>query len=227
MQVAGSFSHRAAFPAATIFFSVSSAARDRGTEGSAAPLNPRYLECRARLEQGTLENDVGGHPPGYVPPTVDLSDLQTIPFSFLEAVGVTPLPARYDRRDLGRLTPVRDQGNCGSCRTFATMSSAECSLMPDALARSGYRGTPRQQEPDRHADAPAHSMARVREAWNRERDVGRTRGYFEDAIRVSREISRVMNTNRLYPERHRQWSAVRDELNRLAGAFDLPPLRWD
>ena len=96
-----------------------------------------------------------------------------------------------------------------------------------ALAHSGYRGTLRQEDLDRRADALAHSMARVREVWNRERDAGRTRRYVEDAIRVSREINRVMNNNRFYAELHRQWAALREELNRLAEAFDLPRLRWD
>ncbi len=96
-----------------------------------------------------------------------------------------------------------------------------------ALEHSGYRGTLRQVDLDRHADALAHSMDRVREAWNRERDPGKTRHFVEDAIHVSREINRVMNDNRFYPELHRQWSVVRDEINRLAEAFELPRLRWD
>jgi hypothetical protein len=90
-----------------------------------------------------------------------------------------------------------------------------------ALEHSGYRGTLRQVDLDRHAEA------RVREAWNRERDPRRTRRFVEDAIGVSREINRAMNNNRFYPELHREWSIVRGELNHLAEAFDLPRLRWD
>ena len=96
-----------------------------------------------------------------------------------------------------------------------------------ALAHSGYRGTLRQADLDRHADALSHSMDRVREAWNREHDPGRTRHFVEDAISVSREINRVMNNNRFNPELHREWSAVREEMNHLAEAFELPRLRWD
>jgi hypothetical protein len=96
-----------------------------------------------------------------------------------------------------------------------------------ALSHSGYRGTLRQADLDRHADALSRSMGRVREAWNRERDVGRTRHFVEDAISVSREINRVMDENHFYPELHHQWSVVREELNHLAEAFELPRLRWD
>lgn len=96
-----------------------------------------------------------------------------------------------------------------------------------ALEHSGYRGTLKQVDLDRHADALTGAMGRVREAWNRERDPGRTRHFVEEAIRVSREINRVMNDNRFYPELHRKWSVVREELNHLAEVFDLPRLRWD
>lgn len=96
-----------------------------------------------------------------------------------------------------------------------------------ALDHSGYRGTLRQEDLDRHADALSRSMARVREAWNRERDPGRTRHFVEEAINVSREINHVMNRNNFYPELHRKWSIVRGELNHLAEVFDLPTLRWD
>lgn len=100
-------------------------------------------------------------------------------------------------------------------------------LFRRALEHSGYRGSLKQVDLDRHADALAQSMGRVREAWNRERNPERTRRFVEDAIRVSREINRVMDNNHFYPELHRKWSTVRDELNRLAEVFDLPRLRWD
>jgi len=96
-----------------------------------------------------------------------------------------------------------------------------------ALDHSGYRGSIRQSELDRHAEALSHSMQRVRESWNRERDPRRTRRHVEDAIRASRDINHVMNTNRFYPELHHMWSGLRGDLNRLADAFDLPRIQWD
>jgi hypothetical protein len=96
-----------------------------------------------------------------------------------------------------------------------------------ALEHGGYRGTLRQADLDRHADALSHAMGRVREAWNREHDAGRTRRFVQEAIDVSREINRVMNNNHFYPELHEKWSVVRSEINHLAEAFDLPRLRWD
>lgn len=45
---------------------------------------------------------------------------------------VEALPARFDLRETGTLTPVRNQGGIGSCWTFAAMASAE-----NTFARSG------------------------------------------------------------------------------------------
>lgn len=48
------------------------------------------------------------------------------------APSVEELPERFDLRETGTLTPVRNQGGIGSCWTFAAMASAE-----NTLARSG------------------------------------------------------------------------------------------
>ncbi len=40
------------------------------------------------------------------------------------------LPARYDMRDFGRVTPVRDQGEYGTCWAFASLGALETTLLP-------------------------------------------------------------------------------------------------
>ncbi len=51
------------------------------------------------------------------------------------AVGIcadaAPLPSYFNLRDEGRLTPVRDQGKCGSCWAFAAYGSLESTLLTD------------------------------------------------------------------------------------------------
>ena len=136
---------------------------------------------------------------------------------------------------IGLLTFPRNASANGMTPERISRVVANCDARADefqqmfrrALQHSGYRGTLRQVDLDRHADALAGSMGRVREAWNRERNAGRTRHFVAEAINVSREINRVMNSNRFYPELHRKWSILREELNRLAEAFDLPRLRWE
>jgi C1A family cysteine protease len=40
------------------------------------------------------------------------------------------LPLRFDLRTQGKLTPVKDQGTCGSCWAFSTFASLESGLLP-------------------------------------------------------------------------------------------------
>ena len=42
-----------------------------------------------------------------------------------------PLPAKYDLREYGRVSEVRDQGSWGTCWAFAALSALESSLLPN------------------------------------------------------------------------------------------------
>ncbi len=42
----------------------------------------------------------------------------------------TSLPEKYDLREMGRVTPVRDQGRYGTCWAFASLGALETTLMP-------------------------------------------------------------------------------------------------
>ena len=96
-----------------------------------------------------------------------------------------------------------------------------------ALDRSALNGTHREDQLNTDAERLEHVMNRVREAWNREHDPGRTRHFVDDAISAGRDINRTMVRRRLNPDVQRQWDAVRGELNRLAEAFEVPRIRWE
>jgi C1A family cysteine protease len=85
-----------------------------------APSNPAFLEYMENAEKGTLTKTTrDGHTLGYIP-----SPIRRNPT--IGTVKDTPkLPTSYDLRMLNFMTGVRNQGNCGSCWTFATMGSIE------------------------------------------------------------------------------------------------------
>jgi C1A family cysteine protease len=69
---------------------------------------------------------VDGQGLGWVPPPYELSKLPTAS-SLTQA---QTFPATYDLRTLNKVSPVENQGQCGSCWTFATFGSLESYLLP-------------------------------------------------------------------------------------------------
>ena len=98
-----------------------------------APLNPEFV----KYQQSRKALKAAGAAPaatrlGYAPPPIDRSYMTGArPFApgpRLPPVP-NPLPSTYDLRTLSYVTPVRDQGTCGSCWTFATYGSLESVLL--------------------------------------------------------------------------------------------------
>jgi C1A family cysteine protease len=93
-----------------------------------APLNPAYVQYQQEKAAGKVATQtVDGHGLGWVPPAFELSNLTTAP-SLMQAQ--TSYSATYDLRTYNKVSPVEDQGNCGSCWTFATFGSLESYLLP-------------------------------------------------------------------------------------------------
>ena len=96
-----------------------------------SPLNAEFVDfwrASRPISRGACLTEEG-YALGLVPSPVDLSHMTAA-----SAQGISPrdrlsLPASYDLRSLGRLTPVKDQGGCGSCWAFATMGSLESWLL--------------------------------------------------------------------------------------------------
>jgi C1A family cysteine protease/uncharacterized OB-fold protein len=96
---------------------------------SIAPLNPAFLEYQQNLQNFLTQNKTGSsYVVGYLPSSLNLSHLTGQPlFQISEQV---VLPSSYDLRNLGKLTPVKNQGDCSSDWTFATYGSLESCLLP-------------------------------------------------------------------------------------------------
>jgi C1A family cysteine protease len=94
---------------------------------SMAPVNKAFLEYISTPPK-VLHYTAEGHPLGLIPSPHNLSYLKNL--SVTRRSRQIDLPAAYDLRTLNRLTPVRNQGSCGSCWAFATYGSLESFLMP-------------------------------------------------------------------------------------------------
>jgi len=141
-----------AFIHPAVSLSVISLAGDAGSHGI-SPLNPDFLSYNEERKKGFLDMsrfDISAL--GYIPPTVDLSHTRgnqvvltassysgeyltavsgsaSNPYSGALVTG-SSLPSRFDLRTQGKLTPVKDQGTCGSCWAFSTFASLESGLLP-------------------------------------------------------------------------------------------------
>jgi C1A family cysteine protease len=74
---------------------------------------------------------------GFRPPEMDLSHLtgQKMPEKFM--AGGAPVgqpPASFDWRTQGKVTSVKDQGDCGSCYAFAAIGNIESEMLIDGAA---------------------------------------------------------------------------------------------
>lgn len=93
-----------------------------------APQNPAFTQYLVRPLLSTSSVTTGGLVNGLVPEPLDLSYLSTTRRT--QTAGIVSLPTSYDIRTLSKVTPIRNQGGCGSCWSFASYGSLESSLMP-------------------------------------------------------------------------------------------------
>ncbi len=105
-----------------------------------SPVNPAFSAQATSAKADTLRQRMTADGPvtpegqrlGYKASPVDLSHLKELSEDQAVVQGRQRLglPSSYDLRPTGKLTAVRDQGNCGSCWAFATYGSLESNLLP-------------------------------------------------------------------------------------------------
>ncbi len=91
-----------------------------------APLNKDFLRYQQRpADEPFARFSAEGYSLGLIPDPIDFSHLLDRP-----PLRISGLPASFDLRKQPKLTPVKNQGNCGSCWAFATYASLESYLLP-------------------------------------------------------------------------------------------------
>ncbi|MEI7827382.1 MAG: lectin like domain-containing protein, partial [Euryarchaeota archaeon] len=101
-------------------------------EGQISPVSPAWTEYMAKQAAGTVATQTpDGKGLGNIPTPVDLSQVNAGKQSDYAAT----YPASYDLRNYGKVSPVGDQKQCGSCWTFATYGSLESYLRPGSTTQ--------------------------------------------------------------------------------------------
>ena len=131
----------AVFAAAALFLFTAAALPSPAAGPSLAPLNPAFLRDRALPGGGEAELRRSvffageRRPSGKRPSPLNLDHLrgrgETVRYlaarTFREDAA---FPSRFDLREQGKLSPIRDQDPYGTCWTFAAMAALESSLLP-------------------------------------------------------------------------------------------------
>ena len=109
-----------------------------GTTGDTlgqAPVNPEFVQYLQKTQPhpvlmlSALRAPAATDPLGLIPSPITRTGVTEMPV-LGAASGSSAYPATFDLRNSGKVPPVRDQANFGTCWAFASMASLESSLMP-------------------------------------------------------------------------------------------------
>ena len=116
--------------AMTVLFAFVFSAKALAAELQCAPLNEEFVTYVRDKNSGAKASSEDMLPRcGYIPSPLDLSHVNPPAGVFMRRVGAGALPPKYDLREYGKMTAVRDQNPYGTCWAFGAMASLESSFL--------------------------------------------------------------------------------------------------
>lgn len=100
------------------------------TNSAAANVNGQHVELQDKVQ---MVSDKLYVPIGDIAQYINYDfamNYKTASAAMSQIAAEVELPKRYDMRELGRVTPVRDQGLYGTCWAFASLAALETTLTP-------------------------------------------------------------------------------------------------
>lgn len=98
-------------------------------------------------------------------------------------------------------------------------------LFDQALDRSRLDGTNREDRLNEQARRLERTLDDLRREFDRKESYIETRPEVSRCLNIAEDINKTMRARRLGGETERQWALLRAELNTLADAYNLRPIR--
>jgi hypothetical protein len=106
-----------------------------------------------------------------------------------------------------------------------TRSDSFARLVDRSLDRGALDGTRAEDRINDQIKDLERALDELRSEFDRSDGWRATRSEVQMVLRESDEINHIVRNRRLSSRIEREWAAVRSDLNRLAGIYDLPRLR--